>query len=215
MYELVQGPLVWLAFIVFIGGCLYKLVSMHFLAKAEKSVYPTMSTKFGLRSVFHWITPFGSRNMRMHPVVTVVSFVFHFCLIITPLFVMGHAVLWQASWGISWWSLSADVADVMTALVIVCGLILFLRRLASPEVRNVSTYKDYLLLLMVIAPFVTGFIAHHQWVDPKIMVIFHILAGILCLIAIPFTWISRMLWFFFSGMYMGSESGSVRNARDW
>jgi len=215
MYELVRGPLVWLAFIVFIGGCLYQLISMHLLAKKEKSVYPTMNAKYGFRSIVHWATPFGSKNMRMHPVVTVVSFIFHFCLLITPLFVMGHAVLWQDSWGVSWWSLSAYLADVMTVLVIVCGLLLFLRRIASPEVRNVSTYKDYLLLLMVIAPFATGFVAHQQWIDPKVMVILHIIAGALWLIAIPFTWLSHMLWFVFSRAFMGSEFGSVRNARDW
>ncbi len=215
MYEFVRGPLVWLAAIIVVGGVLYKVIAMHALTKKEKSVYPTMSAKYSLRSLFHWIVPFASKNMRMHWFVTIVSYVFHFCLVITPLFVMGHAVLWDESWGISWWSMSSVAADVMSLAVVFCGLLLFLRRIASPEVRNVTGIKEYLLLLLVIAPFLTGFIAHQQWLPPEIMVIIHIIVGALWLIAIPFTWLSHMLWFVFSRSFMGSEFGAVRNARDW
>ena len=93
IYEFVRGPLVWIAFIGFIGGSLYKLVSLGLLAKKEKTVFPTYSASHGARSILHWIVPFGSRNMRMHPTFTIISFAFHLCLLLTPLFVMGHAVL--------------------------------------------------------------------------------------------------------------------------
>jgi nitrate reductase gamma subunit len=211
----VRGPLVWIAFVVFFGGSLYKLISIFALAKKEKSVIPTMSVKFGLRSVVHWLIPFASRNMRMRWVVTIASFAFHYCLLITPLFVMGHAVLWQESWGISWWSLSAGAADAMTIVVIVAFTILFLRRVASPEVRNVTRARDYFLMIIVILPFATGFVAHRQWLPHEATLIIHIISGSLWLIAIPFTWLAHMMWFLFSRAYMGSEFGAVRNARDW
>ncbi|MCP4677376.1 MAG: nitrate reductase, partial [Deltaproteobacteria bacterium] len=145
MYEFVRGPLVWVALIVFVGGSLFKIIRMISLADKEKSVIPTMSAKFGMRSLIRWVIPFATRNERLHPVVTVVSFAFHFCLLLTPLFVMGHAVLWQESWGISWWSLPAAVADGMTLVVIFGFLLLFLRRVTSPEVRNVTSFKDYVI----------------------------------------------------------------------
>ena len=215
MFEFVRGPLVWIAIGVFIVGSLYKIISMIALANKEKSVIPTMSTKFGMRSLIHWVTPFASRNMRMHPVVTIASFAFHICLVVTPLFVMGHAVLWQESWGFSWCSLSAVAADVMTLVVIFSFALLFLRRVSSPEVRNVTNFKDYVILFIVVAPFVSGFIAHRQWLPSDTMVIIHIITGALWLIAIPFTWLSHMLWFVFTRSFMGSEFGAVRNARDW
>jgi nitrate reductase gamma subunit len=215
MYEFVRGPLVWMAAILTAGGVLYKAVAMHALARKEKSVYPTLSAKFGLRSMLHWLVPFASRNMRLHWVVTIVSYTFHACLIVTPLFVMGHAVLWHESWGISWWSLPAPAADLMSILVVVCGIFLLLRRIASPEVRNVTGAREYLLLLLVIAPFLTGYIAHHQWWSPGTMVVIHIVVGCLWLVAIPFTWLSHVMWFAFSRSFMGSEFGAVRNARDW
>jgi nitrate reductase gamma subunit len=215
MYEFVRGPLVWIAFGVLVGGSFLKLTLMYLGAKREKSVLPTMSLKYGLRSLFHWIVPLSSRNQRLHPVVTLVSYLFHFCLLLTPLLIMGHAVLWEESWGISWWSMPAWLADIMTLVVVAGGMFFILRRISAPEVRNVTTWKEYLLLLVVIAPFVTGYIAHQQWLPYKPMLIAHIITGALWLIAIPFTWLSHALWFVFTRSYMGSEFGAVRKARDW
>lgn len=208
-------PFVWLAFVALLGGTAYKLATMAMLAKKEKTVFPTMDAKHGARSVMHWLLPFGSRNMRMRPLFTVVSFAFHICLLITPLFVMGHAVLWQQSWGISWWSLPPLAADVMTLVVIAGGLYFILRRIAAPQVRYVTSWSDYALVLLVISPFLTGFIAHQQWLPSDLATSLHIGSGVAWLIAIPFTRLAHMFWFVFSRAYMGSEFGAVRNARDW
>lgn len=208
-------PFVWFAFVAFLGGTAYKLASMSMLAKKEKTVFPTMDAKHGARSVMHWVLPFGTHNMRIRPLFTVVSFAFHLCLLITPLFAMGHAVLWQQAWGVSWWSLPPLVADVMTLVVIAGGAYFVLRRLSAPQVRYVTSWTDYLIVLLVMSPFITGFIAHQQWVPSSIAVSVHIASGVLWLIAIPFTRLAHMFWFVFTRAYMGSEFGAVRNARDW
>ncbi len=215
MYEIIRGPLVWIAFGIFFAGTLYKLISVGLLARKEKTVYPTMSARFGLRSILHWIVPFANRTTRLHPGFTVVSFLFHICLLLTPLLVMGHAVLWEESWGISWWSLPPMLADGMTLMVVGGGVFFMLRRIAAPQVRNVTSWSDFAIVLLVIAPFLTGFIAHHQWLPYKPMLIIHIVTGCLWLVAIPFTRLAHMIWFIFSRAYMGSEFGSVRHARDW
>lgn len=215
MYEFVRGPLVWFALLVFAIVSLYQIVKVIRMAKKEKVILPYMSAKFGLRSVIRWIIPFSTYNMRIRPLFTLVSFSFHFCLLVTPLFVMGHAVLWHESWGLRWWSLPATVADLMTLVVIFAGVFFFLRRATAPEVRNVTSWHDYLLMLLVISPFVTGFVAHHQWLPYKATLTLHIVCGALWLVAIPFTRLAHMLWFVFSRALMGSEFGAVRNARDW
>jgi nitrate reductase gamma subunit len=215
MYEIVRGPLVWVAFFVFVVGGLLKLFSMALLAKQEKTVFPTFDARHGLRSVLHWVVPYGSRNMRLRPLFTAISFAFHLCLLITPLFAMGHAVLWHESWGVSWYSLPPLVVDVMTAVVVFGGLVFLLRRIAAAEVRNVTTFGDIVILIIVVAPFVTGFIAHQQWLPHRQIIVLHIVSGALWLMVIPFTRLSHMIWFVFSRAYMGSEFGAVRNARDW
>ncbi len=215
MYEIVSGPVVWIGFIVFVVGVAYRLVSVGILAKKEKTVFPTYDMHYGLRSLLHWVVPFRSLNMKLHPVMTVVSFAFHICLLLTPLMVMGHAVMWHDALGISWWSLPPLVADVMTLVVVVGCVFFFARRIARPEVRNVTRIADFFILIIVAAPFVTGFVAHQQWLPYKEIIVLHIISGVLWLVAIPFTRLSHMLWFVFTRSFMGSEFGAVRNARDW
>lgn len=215
MYEFARGPLVWIALTVFVVGCLYRLTWMFVMARKDKVVYPYMSLKYGLRSLLHWIIPFASRNMRMRPVMTVVTFAFHLCLVFTPIFLLAHVVSWNESWGISWWTLPEGIADIMT-IVVVIGCAFFIgRRLKLPEVKYVTNYKDYILIAIVLAPFVTGFIASQQWFAYKAMLILHMWTGAIMLMAIPFTRLSHMLYFLFTRMYMGSEFGAVRNAKDW
>jgi len=101
MYEFVRGPLVWIAFIGFFGGLLYRFIMMAKLAKKDKVVYATFDAKYGLRSLLHGVIPFSVVNTRKRPTYTLLSYAFHICVVVTPLFLMGHAVLWQESWGIS------------------------------------------------------------------------------------------------------------------
>ncbi len=216
IYNIVSGPLVWVAFILFIGGSLFRLISMLRLVSAkERWIFSYMSWKYSLRSIFHWLTPFATVNMRKHPVMTTVTFVFHLCLLVTPLFLLGHIVLVDESWSISWGTLPDGVADVMTLAVIGSFLFFLVRRLVLPEVQYVTSTSDYFILAIVAAPFVTGFIAYQQWFNYPVMMILHIVSGEIMLVAIPFTRLSHMLFSPFTRAYMGSEFGGVRQARDW
>ena len=94
IYQFVSGPLAWSAFIIFIAGCLYRLISLLVLVhRKERFIYSYMSLKFGLRSILRWSTPFATENMRRHPGMTIVAFAFHICLLLTPLFLLAHVVL--------------------------------------------------------------------------------------------------------------------------
>jgi nitrate reductase gamma subunit len=215
MYDFARGPLVWMAFAALLVGAVWKLGSRLALARKDKVVYSYFSAHYGFRSILHWIVPLGSRSMRLHPLFTIVSFGFHACLLLTPILAVGHAVLWRQAFGVSWWSLPAGLADAMTLVVIFGGLVFALRRATAPEVRNVTTAREYLLILLVVAPFVTGFIAHHQWLPYRAILTVHMVTGAIWIAAIPFTRLSHMLWFVFTRSYMGSEFGAVRRARDW
>ncbi len=216
MYEFVRGPLVWISFLVFIIGSLYRLISMAGLAKKKDIyVYEYMSLKYGLRSILHWITPFGSVNMRQRPVMTIVSFAFHICLIFTPIFLLAHNILWYESWKISWWTISESTADWMTLIVIAACVFYAVRRIVAREVKYVTSASDFVILTIAAAPFITGFLAYHQWFNYKIILIAHILAGEIMLMAIPFTRLSHMLFFPFTRAYIGSEFGAVRHVKDY
>jgi nitrate reductase gamma subunit len=216
LYDFVSGPLAWVAFIIFIGGSLYRLASLIALVhKKEKFIYTYMSWKYALRSILHWSTPFATENMRRNPALTIVAFAFHICLILTPIFLLAHVTLIEESWNVNWWTLPEGAAQIMT-LIVIAGCVFFLvRRLVSPEVLYVTSASDYILLAVVAAPFVTGFIAYYQWFEYQIFMILHVLAGEAMLVAIPFTRLSHMLFAPLTRAYMGSEFGGIRHARDW
>lgn len=217
VYEFVRGPLLWVSLIVFIGGSLYRFISMYALAKKKDAlIFTYWSWKYALRSILHWIIPFASTNMRARPVMTIMTFLFHIGLFVAPIFLTAHLVLLDESWGISWPALPDLAADIIT-LVVIAGAAFFLaRRKLLPEVKYVTSESDYAILAIVAAPFITGFLAYHQLiVDYKILLILHILAGEIMLAAIPFTRLSHMIFFPFTRGYMGSEFGGVRTAIDW
>ncbi len=216
MYNFVSGPLAWAAFIIFIGGSIYRLVSMGLLAKKkDPMVFVYMSPKYALRSIFHWILPFMSENSRQKPVLSIVTFLFHVSLICVPIFLFAHVVLWQEAWNVSWWYISDSTADMMTLIVIGACVFFLVRRMVSPQVKFLTSASDFVLLAIVAAPFVTGFWTYHQWIGFRFMGILHIVAGEVMLAAIPFTRLSHMLFFPFTRGYMGSEFGAVRKAKDW
>ncbi|MDP4726720.1 MAG: respiratory nitrate reductase subunit gamma [Desulfobacterales bacterium] len=216
IYNFVSGPLAWLAFILFFGGCLYRLVRLFMLVKEkEPFIFTYMSWKYSLRSIFHWIIPFGTVNWRRHPVLTVVTFVFHIGLVIAPIFLLAHVILLDEALNLSWWALPDAWADVLTVVVIIGCVFFLVRRLTQPEVKFVTSASDFVILAIVAAPFITGFIAYHQWIDYPVMMVLHVVAGEVLLVSIPFTRLSHMLFSPFTRAYMGSEFGKVRHARDW
>jgi nitrate reductase gamma subunit len=216
VYAFVSGPLAWLAFLVFFGGCAYRLVRLLIeVNRTEKFIFSYMSWKYSLRSIGRWLLPFGTANWRLHPGLTVATFAFHLCLLITPIFLLSHVVLWDEAFNLSWWTLPDGLADVFTVVVILCCVYFLIRRLVAPEVKFVTSASDFVILVIVAAPFITGFLAYHQWFAYPVMAIAHILSGEIMLMAIPFTRLSHMIFAPFTRAYMGSEFGKVRHARDW
>lgn len=216
IHSIVSGPLVWAAFTIFVFGSLYRLTTMALLArKKDDIVYEYMSLRYGLRSILKWLTPYAAVNMRRKPVMTLMTFCFHLCAVLTPLFLFAHMILVKEAWNFGWWSLPDMTANLMTLAVIIGCLFFLVRRITRRDVKYLTSVSDYVLLLFVAAPFITGFWAHHQWAGAPAMTILHMLSGEIMLAAIPFTRLCHMIFFPFTRGYIGSEFGAVRHARDW
>ena len=75
LYNIVSGPMVWISMGVFIGGMLFRMIRMLYLVyRKERFIYSIMSLKYSLQSIFKWLTPFATATMRLHPVMTSVTF---------------------------------------------------------------------------------------------------------------------------------------------
>ena len=216
LYDLAVGPLAWLAFGIFIIGSVYRIFAMRALAlKKDGAFVAYISWPHALKSLAHWFTPFGALGWKENPGVTVATFVFHVCLFLVPIFLMGHIVLFDTFRGWSWPALPGGLADGLSInVVLICAYFLW-RRLSVPEVRFVTSSQDYLVLALVGLTFLTGVLAYHRIGDNLVLTTLHILCGEAMLIAIPFTRLAHMLFAVFSRGYIASEFGSVRHAKDW
>jgi nitrate reductase gamma subunit len=214
MYEFIRGPLVWLAFAALIGGTIWRLVALIGPTRKDKVIWPYLRPRYAVRSLVHWLVPYNSVNMRQRTLFTLVSFLFHVCLLVTPLFLAAHTAVFAATFGFAWGGLPEIWADAMTIAVIAGGVFFALRRLADPTVRYVSRRSDFALLAVVLAPFVSGLLARLQIGPYRLMLALHIVAGCVALAAIPWTRLVHMVFFPLTRAYMGSEFG-FRNARDW
>ena len=220
MYEFVTGPLAWLAFGIFFIGLLYRLVwyirglnwQMDRVTYSKNVAY---GVKGALRSIFFWLVPFGTRSWRFYPGFTILVFVFHICLLATPVFLMGHNVILLDRFGFSLPTLPEGLADGMTLAVLVAAVFIILRRMALPEVRILTKPYDFVVLAIAVAPFLTGFIAYHQVGNYDFWIVAHVLSGEIMLVAIPFTKLSHFLLFFLSraqlGMDYGIKRGGMKN----
>jgi nitrate reductase gamma subunit len=212
-YSLVEGPLLWIAFMTFIIGTVLRIILV--VVKARRMDNPMgryFSWKYVLATLGRWLLPIN-KDMLKNPVFMPLVYVFHICLIAVPIFLAGHASLWEESrfeW--SWASLPDDLADWMTLILIAVSIFFFLRRLISADIRLISSLSDYLLIIVTALPFVTGYFLTHGTLDSITflgdnMSIIHMLSGELMLILIPLTRLSHAFLFFFSRAATGIEFG--------
>ena len=218
MYELARGPLMWVAAIVFLAGTGYRIFQLFRVTKAKtRARAPARGVRVASpeeRKV-RLVLAVQNSLLGQHPVMAIVSLLFHCCLFLVPVLTLAHNLMLRQALGISFFSLPDPLTDVLTVIVLVGAVFFLVRRLVVPRVRAVSTLSDYLVLFLTAAPFFTGLAAYHQWGDYKTVLTLHILSGELMLMAIPFTKLGHMVFFFFARIFLGSEFNLWRGSRAW
>ncbi|CAB1064527.1 Integral membrane cytochrome b TmcC [Olavius sp. associated proteobacterium Delta 1] len=216
MYTFLAGPALWATFIIFFGGLIVRIGHLYRLSRKKDHVfYNHVSINWGLKSILHWLLPWGSASMRQQPVFSFMAFIFHITLLAVPLFLNAHNILWDESWGMSLWSLPDALSDGMTVILLVSIIFLVIRRIVRSEVRILTETWDYVLLGLTAMPFITGFLAYHQVGPYELLMILHVLTAEIILILIPFTKLAHMILFFFTRAFIGFEMGGRRGARTW
>jgi len=204
LYPLASGPLVWFSVTFFFAGCTYQVI--HFLRltrpKPPPAALPTQPVRLVetvLRHTIGFTWPGKEKSLAL------VSLFFHAVLVLIPLFLLGHNIMLRNAIGLSLFSLPEIVADRLTVLLLLCALFFLLRRLLIRRVRRLTSFYDYWVLGLAIAPFATGFLAYHQILPYQTILTLHMLCGELMLIAIPFTKLSHMIFYFLNRFLLGTE----------
>ncbi len=223
MYDFVRGPLLWISFIVFTCGLVYRIVQL-FLITRKKDDAKFSAGKLAMKNPVECapdefktelVISFQNTLLGRHPVMAIITTVFHFCLFVVPLFLLAHSLAFNESWGFSFLSIPDSMSDLLTIVCILCTGFFLIRRMFVPKVKAVSSFYDYLLLFITAAPFLTGFFAYHQWFDYNTILTLHIFAGEIMFLAIPFTKLGHMVFFFFVRILIGSEYSFTSGTRTW
>lgn len=139
------------------------------------------------------------RAFRRQPGYTLIRYIFHVCLFMVPLCEAGHVVLLQVKFGWYWWpTLPGFVITTMSFLVIGIGVFFIYRRAVFPEIRQVSSIEDFGIILISIAPFITGYwYANNTMsllgVSENTMLLLHVLTGEALLVMVVFLFVRTQL----------------------
>ncbi len=146
-----------------------------------------------INKTFAWLIPVN-RLWRKRPIYSFVSFFFHIGLILVPLFLAAHVMLWKKSVGFGWPSLPQNIADILTILVVITAPLLFLMRVFHRGSRALSRSQDYVWPLLLMIPFLTGLICSNGRISAStysLLMFFHVYSANLIMIMIPFTKIAH------------------------
>ncbi len=230
VYELIRGPLVWASFAIFFLGLLIQGVRfIKATEKADPRYLPKIKkkkTKKGQKArkkrrlnfsadLEKWFNYFKNSVLGNQPLVMAVSIVFHILLFVIPLLALGHNTLFKRSIGFGLFSLPDVLTDILTFLFLLCAFFFLARRIFIRRVRAISSLYDIIVWIIAVAPYLTGFLAYHQWFDYKTIMTIHIIAGEIMLVAIPFTKLGHMIYFFFYRFFVGSEHSFGQGSRTW
>lgn len=144
--------------------------------------------------VLHRARPGGGTRMFIyHLGLFSVALVFRITAVLVPAFMVAHVYLWERNIGFAWPTMSASLADKLSVVTIVAGVVLFLGRLYSPILRQIEPGWSFLKPLVLILPFVTGVMAMHPTWSPfdyHLVLLIHVLSAALVFVMVPF---GRML----------------------
>ena len=219
LHLFLAGPGFIISLAIFAGGMVFRLFR-YFSGldwRLDRVAYKpglVVGLKGGLYSIVKWLIPFGTRGWRANPFFALCFFFFHTGVIIVPLFLLGHNEIVKMRLGWNLPSLPQDVSDFLTMAAVIGGLFLLIRRLLLPEVRILSTWGDYGVLLIALAPLITGLVNRLHGGESEVWLLCHIASAELLLVLAPFTRLAHIVLYFASRWQIGADFGIKRGGRN-
>jgi ferredoxin len=190
----IEGPLLWVVFCLLAIGCITRFV-FFLVATVRKNRQITGINNLGnvFLSTGRLFIPFY-KAFTKKPVYSLFRYLFHICLIATPIWLAGHISLWESSFGWSYSALPYATADAMTLFVIAAFAFFFGRRIFFRGIRKKSALGDYLFPIFCMLPFLSGYLMAHGTLDANAffrdnLLSIHILTSCAMIVAVVFLFI--------------------------
>lgn len=212
--EFVRGPLFYAALIVFIAGMTYRLVCVLLLGwKADK--VPGKGSKLGgvivsfLKGAVIWpFIPWVKNTFSRNPLIYLAGGLFHLSLFVVLLLGTTHMLVWKSLLGFGWPTIPMPIVDGLAAAGIAAMIALAINRLVHPVLKLLTGAAEWINLLVVFLPMISGYIlTHHLFFPYEMGFTLHMLTVNFLLIWIPFSRIAHFMFYFFSRTIHGSQFG--------
>ena len=198
--EFAKGPLFALTFLIMIIGLIRLVViQIYSLIASKGRRLRNAPWKKILGEATTWVIPVR-HLIPGTKIFSVVSYLCHIGIIVVPLFLADHIILWEGFLDVNLPQIGYGLADYLTLFTIVCLVILMGFRIFSARLRSMSKKTDYILLVMIIIPFTSGYLTMHPNINPfpwNATMLTHILSAELLFVIIPFTKLAHVVLFFF------------------
>lgn len=201
LLRIAEGPLLRVAFAVLILGALRSLLLFGSdLVAARLTITDKAVFWRKLRWRFLWlfypplVRPYP--RYRGHPglftyhmFLSTASLVFRLGLIVVPAFMVAHVYLWERGLGGSWPAMPIRLSDILVAITVAAGVVLFMGRMYSSLLRYYEPGWTFFKPLLLLAPLVTGYLAMHPTssvIDYHVTRLVHVLSAELIFVLAPF-----------------------------
>ncbi len=214
--DLASGPLFRIALTVMILGLGYRLaVTLTQIVMAwRRAGDRQIPTRAIATATLGWLFP--HRLLRVRPVYSAASFLFHLGIVVVPLFLAGHVALLSGVLPQAWPVLDPLWSDGLTVLALLGLTVLIGSRIVVTTSRRLTRPQDALLLVLLGLMMLFGFLAAHPLISPfpaRQMVLLHMLLANLVLVLIPLTKIAHCVLYpfvqllFQLGWHFPAETG--------
>jgi nitrate reductase gamma subunit len=210
--EFVRGPMFYFSVLFCIAGLTYRLVRVLALGWKKDLVQPKHSKLGGsllafAKSAIIWpFIPRINETAGRNPVTYLAGGLFHLGLFATILLFTPHMFVWKSPLGFGWPTLPLPVIDILAVGTIIALIVLALNRMMNPVLRLLTRASDYLTLLFIFLPMLSGFFLTHR-LSPHYNIMFgaHVRMANILLIWTPLSRIPHFMFYFYTKARQGAK----------